>query len=196
MDPAVMDPQRRRPATSLRTLLALGVALGVAAALGRLHVLGPPRRLWALPLAIVGGHLAFAQCILLARRNLREAWIATRTSLRLVYRPYAGRTMLFYLQLAVAEELLLRALPLDLLDGALWALLPLALGFALLHVWRPRSGLPLMQLLDLFLLGVWLGLLYLWLRELWPLVLVHWLRNVSVAKTMVRRHILEAARRA
>jgi len=191
-----MDPQRRRPLTSLRVLLALVVALAATVLSGRAHLLEVPGKLWALPLALLLGHLAFAQCILLARRNVREAWVATRTSLRLVYRPYAGRTMLFYLQVAVAEELLFRALPLDLLGGRLWALLPLAGVFALLHVWRPRRGLPLLQLLDLALLGLWLGLLFLWLRQLWPLVLVHWLRNVSVAKTMVRRHIVDAARAA
>jgi len=54
-----------------------------------------------------------------------------------------------------------------------WIVL-LAAVFALAHASRPgRRGLGLLVLLDMLLLGLGLELLFLWLGELWPLVLIH-----------------------
>ena len=192
MSAPFVERERRRPVTSLRVLLGLGVALGLAALAGSLGLLLRVEHPWALVAALLLGHVAFGFSLALSHLNPRTGWVAAMASLRLLYRPYGGRTMLFYAQLALAEELLFRALPLSLLGGSWWLVLLLSAAFAFIHIGRPgRRAFPLMIAIELFILGIGLCLLFLWLGDLWPLVILHWVRNCCVAKTLVRKDRLQ-----
>ncbi len=194
--PWAMDPVRRRSPLSLRLALALAAAGGALVATGQTGVLLRLPRLEGLLLALAVGHLAFAASLLLSQRSWRAARGGLVASLARVYRPGAGGTALFYLLLALAEELLLRVLPLGLWGAGWGTVCGSALVFAALHVWRPgRRGLPLPQLLDLFLFGCVLAALYLAWGDPWTPALAHALRNLAVAKVMVRRDLLAAAGR-
>jgi len=196
-----IDPERRRSLRSWRLALALALALLATWLTGQLPLLGAGQRPWALLLAFPLGHLLFAGSVALNRLSWRAGRGALTASLRLLYRPYGGETLLFYLLLALAEELLFRALPLSwlLARGPVhpgWVL-GLALLFVLVHGYRPgRRGSPLLLGLDLFLLALVLGLFFLATGDLWPLVIAHAVRNGSLAKVLVRKDRLAAARQA
>ena len=183
-----IEPERRRSPWSWRLWLALACALGLAAATGVLPELLAVRRPWTLLAALPLGHLALACSTALMRLSLRQGAQAFWASLCSLYRPYGGSTLLFCALLALAEEVLLRGLPLMLLGCGWLQVLGLSVLFALLHAGRRgRRGLGLLVMLDTLLFGLALCLLFCALGELWPLVVIHFVRNGSVAKVFVRR---------
>lgn len=90
-----------------------------------------------------------------------------------------GPWLLFYLVVALAEEMVLRGFVLGrMLDGGMnrWvALLASSLLFALLHFFNPDFSW--LAFFNILLAGVWLGLSYLYTRNLSFPIAFHWLWN-------------------
>ncbi len=195
MTPRGMDPARVRSPLTLKPWLALGFA-AVLTWLAGVRAPFIPR--WStVPLGLGLGHLAFFTSVLVTRLSLREARVAFQVSLRLLYLPYGFGTGLFYLVVALAEELLFRVLPVELWGPGPGVAALFVAGFALTHSLRPgRRGLPVLQLLDMTLFAAGTYAVYLATGDLWALVLIHWVRNLSVAKTFVRKDRLETTRSA
>lgn len=187
-----IEPERCRRLRSPRLWLAAAAAAVITVSAGELSLLWRCAHPWALPAAFLLGHVLFGFSRGLGRLSLRAGRDGFVASVRFLYRPYGGETLLFYFFLALAEELIFRAVPLSLLEGSWEHVLGLSLLFAAIHVfpWSRRGGL--LRVLDLFSFAVIVGFLFVWLGDLWPLVIVHWVRNGSVAKTLVRRERLEA----
>lgn len=180
-------PERRRKLSSPRVWGAVVLALGLTALTGSFDLLSRCDHPWAIPCAFVAGHLLFGASQAFLRLSLRQGWHALLASVRLVYRPYGGETLVFYFLLATSEELVFRAIPLESLGGAWWQILVLAVVFSAIHIAPRRTELPILPAFDYLVLGVILGATFVWLGDLWPLVIVHWVRNASVAKVFVRR---------
>ena len=189
-----IDPHRRRTPRSPRLWLALAAAALVMYLGDCLHLLWQVDHLWAIPLAVLLGHLSFAFSLGISRLSIRDGLSGLRATLLFFYRPYGGWTLLFYALLSLAEELFFRAVPLSILPHTWWVVVLLAVGFSLIHIYPGRKGFPLMMLIDFFLFGVGLGAFFIWVGDLWPLVIIHTIRNGSVAKVLVRRDRLEAYR--
>jgi membrane protease YdiL (CAAX protease family) len=162
----------------------LGLAVLALVAFDGVELLWTVNHPVALVAALPIGHGAFFLSVLLTSLSPRTAWYATKGSLQLVYRPYGGVTMLFYFLIATAEEVIFRALPLCVWGDATWQVIVLALLFCLIHT-RKTGSSRVLVIADFFVLGLLLGGLFVWTRDLWPLVIVHWVRNVSVAKVFV-----------
>lgn len=178
---------RLRSVRVARVWLFVGTVLLASAVTDKLGLTHTRRLLthvdhhWALVAAFPMGHLGFGWSVLLCRLSLREAWRAVIVSIRLVYLPFAGETMLFYGLVAFAEELMFRGVLLPTLGGNWFGLLAQTLAFVLSHrLERPA----LMRILDLVTLALGLGAAALWLDDWWPLVIVHWVRNVSCTKVI------------
>lgn len=182
-----IEPERRRSLKSWRLWAGVALAFGLMAATGNIHLLWRFNHPWALPAALVLGHLLFGLSLMFSRFSFKFGWYGMLASFRLLYRPYGGVTLLFYFLLALSEELLFRALPLTWMGGAFWQVPLLALAFSLLHLFPLWRGPVLLKAVDLFVFGLILGFLYLWLEDFWPLVAIHWVRNAGVAKIFIRR---------
>jgi len=183
--PLAIDPSRRRRVRSLPLIVSVAVALAGLLALGPASLLWSVHHPVALVLAFPAGHLAFALSVLITRRSPKMTWYATKGSVLCLYRPYGGETMLFYLLIAFAEEVLFRALPLSHWEGTWWQILGLATAFSLVHGRKIRQA-P-MLFVDYLVLGALLGIAFVWLQDLWPIVIVHAVRNASVAKVFMRK---------
>lgn len=179
-----IDPRRRRSLRSVPLWASLGLAALALVAFDGLELLRTVNHPVALVAALPIGHAAFFLSVLLTRLSLRTAWYATKGSVQHLYRPYGGATMFFYFLLAIAEEVVFRALPLFVWGDAAWQVVLLALLFCLIHT-RKTGRSRVLVLADFFVLGLLLGGLFVWTRDLWPLVIVHWVRNASVAKVFV-----------
>lgn len=179
-----IDPRRRRSLRSVRLWASLGLAVAALAAFDGVALLWTVNHPIALIAALPIGHAAFFLSVLLTSLSPRMAWYATKGSLQHLYRPYGGVTMLFYFLLALAEEVVFRALPLSVWGDATWQVVLLALLFCLIHT-RKTGRSRVLVIADFFVLGLLLGGLFVWTRDLWPLVVVHWVRNASVAKVFV-----------
>lgn len=186
-----IEPERLRFLRSWRLWLGVLVAVVALFLADRLSLLWSVQQPWAIILAVPVGHLLLGVSESLARLSVTQGVKVLWASLRLLYRPYGGQTLLFYGLLALSEEVLFRALPLSLLSGAWWQLVLLSLFFAAIHVIPTWRRAPLLRLLDLTLFGGVLCLIYLWLQELWPLVIIHWIRNASIAKVFIQKHRLD-----
>lgn len=184
--PKQVDPRRRRSLWSIRLWAAVAVAVLAVVVFEPLSLLWTVNHPIALLLAFPAGHLAFGLSVLTTSLSPRTAWYSMTGSIALFYRPFGGGTMLFYVFVAFAEEVLFRALPFSHSEGAWWQIALLALAFTLIHV-RGASRSRLLVLVDFFVFGCLLGALFVWLRDLWPLVIIHWVRNASVAKVFVRK---------
>ena len=191
-----VEPERKRDPRSLRLWLGLAVSLLLAVIAGCEGLFISLRYWWELPLALLLGHFCFAFSRMVTTLSLKAGIKSFVATLKFFYRPYGGLTLLFYFILSISEELFFRALPLSLIDGTWWQVVLLSMGFAAVHLYPPRKKpFPVILLVDFFLMGIGLSLLFLWLGDLWPLVIVHWVRNGSVAKVLIRRDRLERVKR-
>ncbi len=186
-----IDPQRRRSIRSVSLWTALACALALTWATGRLYLFYDVEYPWLLAASFPAGHLLFGVSQMLSRLSLRQGVHAAVASVRLFYRPYGGATLLFYGLLAIAEELVFRAVPLSFLEGTVLQVVGLAVVFALVHqVPGPGKRFSVAVTVELTLFGVLLGLFFAVTGEFWPLVVVHFIRNGSVAKVFVRKDLL------
>jgi membrane protease YdiL (CAAX protease family) len=171
-----------------RSLKAIRLWLGFALACTLAVITGTTELIWrfelsfAIVLAFPVGHLMLGFALALNRLSFKYAWGGLRGSLKLLYRPFGGETMLFYFILAISEELIFRAVPLSVLGGAWWHVLMFAAAFSAIHLFNKIRGPALLLALDFFLFGVILGFVFTWLGEFWPLVIIHWIRNAGLAK--------------
>lgn len=190
-----IEPERRRSLRSPRLWAGVCLAALLVVSTGTWPLLWRCAHPWALPGALLLGHLLFGVSRAIVQLSLRQGWYGLMASVRLLYLPYGGQTLSFYLVLALAEELVFRAIPLSLLSGAWWQVALLAAAFCAIHVLPRWRSCPLLPAFDFLVFGLALGFLFVWLGDLWPLVLIHWVRDGSVAKIVVRRDRLEALRR-
>lgn len=141
--------------------------------------------LWLLPSAL----LILLMLLFLSRAILFGGLdVAAQRSIALI----AGGTLL----VGFAEELMFRGVVLGgfvrVMPRAL-AVLCSAVVFALLHSVNMLAGLSFMdmlfQLLASFIMGLFLALIYLRVRSIFPLMVVHWLWDFSVMSDEVVGHL-------
>lgn len=188
-----LHPSRRRPLKRIRLWLGFLMAVAFAVLAGQSGLFFNIHHWWALLAAFPAGHLVFAMALGFNRLSLKQFTYGLTGGSKEFYLPYGLETTVFYFVLALSEELIFRAVPLSLLEGSWWQVVLLSAAFSAMHVvGKLRQGPLTLLIIDMFAFGVALSLVFLWLRDLWPIVIIHWIRNCSVAKLYVSKNEYDA----
>jgi membrane protease YdiL (CAAX protease family) len=188
-----LHPSRHRSLKRPQLWVGLALALAMVALAGEWQLFVRVESWWAIILAFPAGNLVFATAMGFNRLSARQFVYGITGGAKLFYIPYGLETTIFYFVLSISEELIFRAVPLSLLRGTWWQVVLLSAVFSAVHVVGQRRKGPLTLLvIDMFFFGVVLSLIFLWIGELWPIVIIHWIRNCSVAKLFVSKKEYEA----